>query len=97
MIPQLSPANFPVLLFITGAILAYVEFLRPGLILPGVIGAALIIFSIAAFLKPPINWAGVVVLFLTFAMGLGLLSAHLSLRRLNDGWAASRAKQGSGF
>ena len=50
------------------------EFLRPGLILPGVIGAALIIFSIAAFLKSPINWAGVVVLF--GALGCFLLAAR---------------------
>src|SRR5436309_1346243 len=71
----LRDPNIVFVLFIVAMLGIYVEIAHPGVIFPGVIGAiALILFLFAANALSP-NWAGFVLMALSFA--LLLLEVHL--------------------
>ena len=51
-----------------GALGIYVEFTSPGLIVPGVSGAILVLLGLSALSVLPINWLGAALLLLAFAL-----------------------------
>ena len=53
---------------VLGALGIYVEFSAPGLIAPGVAGAISVLLGLSALSVLPINWAGVALLLLAFAL-----------------------------
>jgi membrane-bound serine protease (ClpP class) len=68
--------NIAFLLAALGVIGLYVEFTNPGLIVPGVAGAISLVLSLFAFNFLPINWTGVLLLFL--AVVLFVLEAQIA-------------------
>lgn len=65
--------NVAVLLLLAGLALLYFEFNQPGLLFPGIIGAALLVLGLLATQMLPFSWTGIV-----FCMvGLGLIAAEL--------------------
>jgi membrane-bound ClpP family serine protease len=60
---QLSP-DFAFVLIITGLLGICAEFLRPGAIAPGVLGAMAALYGIAALLEHPMDWRGAALLLL---------------------------------
>ena len=55
-------------LLVLGALGIYVEFSSPGLIVPGVLGAILVLLGLSALSVLPINWLGAALLLLAFAL-----------------------------
>jgi membrane-bound serine protease (ClpP class) len=68
----IADPNVVALLFMAGLALLYVEFSQPGLIVPGVIGAACLVLSLIALQILPFSWMGVLLVLL----GAGLLVAE---------------------
>ena len=64
--------NVAMLLLMAGLLGLYVEFNQPGLILPGVLGAACLLMALIAMQVLPFSWVGVLLLLL----GAGLLVAE---------------------
>ena len=64
--------NVAMLLLMAGLLGLYVEFNQPGLILPGVLGAACLLLAMIAMQVLPFSWVGVLLLLL----GAGLLIAE---------------------
>ena len=64
--------NVAMLLLMAGMLGLYVEFNQPGLILPGVLGAACLLMAMIAMQVLPFSWVGVLLLLL----GAGLLIAE---------------------
>jgi membrane-bound serine protease (ClpP class) len=64
--------NVAMLLLMAGMLGLYVEFNQPGLILPGVLGAACLVMAMIAMQVLPFSWVGVLLLLL----GAGLLIAE---------------------
>jgi membrane-bound serine protease (ClpP class) len=62
-----------VLLVMAGLLGLYVEFNQPGLLLPGIVGAACLVLAAIAFQILPFSWVGL----LLVAAGLGLVFAEL--------------------
>lgn len=58
----LTDANIAFLMFLVGALLVYVEFSHPGLVLPGVAGGILLLLAFIGFSALPLNVGGVVLL-----------------------------------
>lgn len=72
-----SDPNLAFLLLVAGALLLYIEFTTPGLILPGVSGAILLLVGLMSLSVLPINSAGVALLLLAmtlFALELKIAS-----------------------
>ena len=63
-IPQLSP-DMAFVLIITGLLCVCVEFLRPGSVVPGVVGSMAVLCGIAALMEHPMDWRGVALLVLS--------------------------------
>ncbi|HXX49228.1 MAG TPA: nodulation protein NfeD, partial [Myxococcota bacterium] len=63
------------LLFLVGLLGIYIEFQNPGLIAPGVLGAAALVLAATALSIIPFNWAGL----LLVVAGIGLLIAEVHL------------------
>ncbi len=65
--------NVAVLLLLAGLALLYFEFNQPGLLFPGIIGAALLALGLLATQMLPFSWTGIVFCL----VGLGLIAAEL--------------------
>ncbi|HXZ84573.1 MAG TPA: nodulation protein NfeD [Myxococcota bacterium] len=63
------------LLFLLGLLGIYIEFQNPGLVAPGVLGAASLVLAATALSIIPFNWAGL----LLVLAGIGLLIAEVHL------------------
>ncbi len=59
--------NIAFILLALGALGLYVEFTHPGWVVPGVIGAILLVLGMFALSLLPINWAGALLIILAFA------------------------------
>ncbi len=70
---RLADPNIMYLLMIAGVIGLYLEFMHPGVSLPGVAGAICLLLALASFQLIPINVAGL----LLIVLGMGLLIAEL--------------------
>jgi membrane-bound serine protease (ClpP class) len=77
---QLADPNVAFILGAIGAILLYFEFTHPGIVLPGIAGAILIVLALLGFQLLPINYVGVVLLVL--ALVLFALEAHVTAHGL---------------
>ena len=71
----LASPDVAVLLLLAGLLGLYVEFTQPGLVLPGVLGAACIILAAISLQILPFSWLGLIL----FLAGLGLLVAEVFL------------------
>ncbi|MCL4683296.1 nodulation protein NfeD [Myxococcota bacterium] len=69
----LASPDVAVLLLMAGLLGLYLEFSNPGLILPGVAGAACLILGLIALQILPFSWLGLIL----FMAGIGLLIAEL--------------------
>jgi membrane-bound serine protease (ClpP class) len=76
LLSQLADPNIAFILGAIGAILLYFEFTHPGLVLPGIAGAILIVLALLGFELLPINYVGVILLVL--ALVLFALEAHVT-------------------
>lgn len=61
-------ASLAFALLAIGALLIYVEFTHPGVIVPGVVGLVLVVLSLFALSLLPINWAGAGLLLLALIL-----------------------------
>lgn len=68
LISAIADPNIAFILLILGALGIYVEFSAPGLIVPGVAGAILVLLGMSALSVLPINWVGVALLVLAVAL-----------------------------
>ena len=75
--------NLAFILFVLGLVGVYVEFSNPGLIVPGVGGAILMILGAMALTVLPINWAAAA---LVVWSGVALENFYLALVLLGIGW-----------
>jgi len=73
---QLADPNIAFVLGVLGAILLYFEFTHPGMVLPGIAGAILVVLALLGFQLLPINYVGVILIVL--ALVLFALEAHVS-------------------
>jgi membrane-bound serine protease (ClpP class) len=73
---QLADPNLAFLILVIGGLLLYVEFSQPGLILPGVAGAILLVLGLLALSVLPINGAAAALLVL--AVTLFVLEAKIT-------------------
>lgn len=69
----LASPDVAVILLMAGMLGLYIEFTQPGLVLPGVLGAACLILGAIALQILPFSWLGLIL----FAGGLALLVAEL--------------------
>ena len=72
----LADPNVAFLLLTIGGLAVVIELFNPGMILPGVVGAVLLILAFLALGSLPVNWAGVALIAL--AMVLGFLETQVS-------------------
>ncbi len=68
ILSAISDPNMALILLVVGALLLYVEFSNPGMVLPGVFGAVLLLLGLSAFSVLPINWLGAGLLLLAMIM-----------------------------
>ena len=68
ILSAISDPNMALILLVVGAFLIYVEFGHPGMVLPGVFGAVLLLLGLSAFSVLPINWLGAALLILAMVM-----------------------------
>jgi membrane-bound serine protease (ClpP class) len=68
ILSTISDPNMALVLLVIGALLLYVEFTQPGLVVPGVFGAVLLLLGLSAFSVLPINWLGAGLLILAMVM-----------------------------
>lgn len=68
LLSAVSDPNIALMLLVVGALGIYVEFSAPGLILPGVAGAIMVLLGLAALSVLPISWLGVALLVLALAL-----------------------------
>jgi membrane-bound serine protease (ClpP class) len=69
----LASPDVAVLLLMAGMLGLYIEFSNPGLLVPGVAGAACLVLGLIALQILPFSWLGLIV----FLAGLGLLAAEV--------------------
>jgi membrane-bound serine protease (ClpP class) len=69
----LSSPDVAVLLLMAGMLGLYIEFSNPGLLVPGVAGAACLVLGLIALQILPFSWLGLIL----FLAGLGLLAAEI--------------------
>ena len=72
----LSDPNVSFLLLSLGGLGLWIELVNPGLVLPGVAGAILLVLAFVALGNLPVNWAGVVLILL--ALALAVLEFYVS-------------------
>jgi membrane-bound serine protease (ClpP class) len=65
---SIADPNIALVLLVIGALSIYLEFHAPGLIVPGVLGAILVLLGLSAISVLPINWMGAALLLLSFAL-----------------------------
>jgi membrane-bound serine protease (ClpP class) len=68
IITAIADPNIAFALLIIGGLAIYVEFTHPGLILPGVAGAIMVLLGLSALSVLPINWLGVALLILAISL-----------------------------
>ena len=68
VISSIADPNIALILLVVGALAIYIEFQSPGLIVPGVVGAILVLLGLAAISVLPINWLGAALLLLSFTL-----------------------------
>ena len=68
ILQAISHPNLAFLLLVLGALGLYVEFSAPGLIVPGVAGAILLLLGLAALSLLPINWLGAALMVLSLVL-----------------------------
>ena len=68
VLSAISDPNMALVLLVIGALLLYVEFAHPGMVVPGVFGAVLLLLGLSAFSVLPINWLGAALLLLAMTM-----------------------------
>ena len=68
ILSTISDPNIALILLVVGALLLYVEFGHPGMIVPGVAGAVLLLLGLSAFSVLPINWLGAALLLMSMVM-----------------------------
>ena len=68
IISAIADPNLALVLLVLGALGIYVEFNSPGLIVPGVLGAIMVLLGLSAFSVLPINWVGAALLILAIAL-----------------------------
>ena len=61
---------------VLGALGIYVEFSSPGLIVPGILGAIMVLLGLSALSVLPINWLGAALLLLAFTLGVKRFSVR---------------------
>jgi membrane-bound serine protease (ClpP class) len=68
IISSIADPNIAVVLLIVGALCLYLEFNSPGLVVPGVAGAILMLLGLSALSVLPLSWLGACLLLLAFAL-----------------------------
>ena len=68
MLKAVSDPNVALIVLLLGALGLYVEFSTPGLIVPGVAGAILLLLGLTAIALLPLNWLGVALIVLAIAL-----------------------------
>ncbi len=68
IISAIADPNLALVLLVLGVLGIYVEFSAPGLIVPGVAGAILVLLGLSALSVLPINWVGATLLILAIVM-----------------------------
>ena len=68
ILSAISDPNMALVLLVVGALLIYVEFGNPGMVVPGVFGAVLLLLGLSALSVLPINWLGAGLLSLAMIM-----------------------------
>jgi membrane-bound serine protease (ClpP class) len=68
IVSAIADPNIALILLVIGALGIYVEFTSPGLIAPGIIGAILALLGLSALSVLPLNWLGVALILLAFAL-----------------------------
>ena len=68
IIAAVADPNIALILLVLGALGVYVEFSSPGLIVPGIIGAIMVLLGLSALSVLPINWLGAALLALAFTL-----------------------------
>jgi membrane-bound serine protease (ClpP class) len=68
IISAIADPNIALVLLVIGALAIYLEFNSPGLIVPGVVGAILVLLGLSAISVLPINWLGAALLLVAFSL-----------------------------
>jgi len=68
IVSSIADPNIALVLLVIGALSIYIEFNAPGLIVPGVVGAILVLLGLSAISVLPINWLGAALLLLAFTL-----------------------------
>jgi membrane-bound serine protease (ClpP class) len=76
ILAAVADPNIALILLVLGALGIYIEFTSPGLIVPGIVGAILVLLGLSALSMLPINWLGAALLVL--AMTLFVLEAKFT-------------------
>ena len=76
IVRAIADPNIALILLIVGALCLYLEFNSPGLIVPGVAGAIMVLLGLSAISVLPISWLGASLLLLAF--GLFILEAKFA-------------------
>ena len=66
----LSDPNVSYMLLSLGSLGIFLELLNPGLVVPGVVGAILLVLAFVTIGNLPVNWAGVVLILMAVVLGL---------------------------
>ena len=66
IISAIADPNIALILLVIGALCIYLEFHSPGLVVPGVLGAIMVLLGLSAISVLPINWLGATLLLLSF-------------------------------
>jgi membrane-bound serine protease (ClpP class) len=76
IVSAIADPNIALVLLVIGALCLYLELNSPGLIVPGVAGAIMVLLGLSAISVLPINWLGASLLLLAF--GLFILEAKFA-------------------
>jgi len=68
ILSAIADPNIALVLLVLGALGVYIEFQSPGLIVPGILGAILVLLGLSAISLLPINWLGAALLILAFTL-----------------------------
>lgn len=68
IVAAIADPNLALVLLVVGALGIYIEFTSPGLIVPGVLGAILLLMGLSALSVLPISWVGASLIILAFAL-----------------------------
>ena len=68
LLRAVSDPNIALIVLLLGALGLYVEFSMPGLVLPGVVGAILLLVGLTAMALLPLNWLGLALIALALAL-----------------------------